>query len=100
MDYSLGKSVAQAADLAHESADAFAVVKAAGGDDVRGHETYLWSGESTYSWRGASSFLQRLPQSNRELWLARAAHYRLRSPGGPDGVLYFGPRIRRLVPGI
>src|SRR5260370_24614809 len=98
MDHALGESSARA-HVALEPARTAATFEVADGGRVRRDKVGLWSVESldAQSGVGAASFLQRLPERDCRIWLARAAHDCLRSSGGSDFVLHFSPGICGVV---
>src|SRR5689334_13423924 len=97
MDYAVGESGARESHVADRSTRVAATVEAARGLCVSGDEARLWTTQPQRLDARQATFLQRLLERAREVWVARAAHDRLRSPRGADRVLYFTRRVRNLV---
>src|SRR6266536_4397269 len=98
MDHSLDCSAAQRRHLADNTSRAVATLKTTGCIALSNDETDLSSAESICQGRDCpTSFLQRLLECDREFWLGRTTHDRLRSSGRSNLFLHFAGGVRRVV---
>src|SRR5262249_21726814 len=97
VDHAFCESRARANHVAYGPARVVTTIEGAGRLALSGDKARVWTTESQRFVAGEASFLQRLLESDRTVRLARAAHDRFRSPGGPDSVLHFARRVCRLV---
>src|SRR5581483_1251005 len=91
MDHTFRKSGPRTFDVTPESALDAPTFEDSHSAFVCRDEDGLWPAESITERRGVGGppFLQRLPKRDFLVWVARAAHHRLRSSGGADCVLHF-----------
>src|SRR6476661_9708228 len=99
MDYALHRSTTRKIQFAYRSPGVVAAFEVSHRAGVPGHETSLRPAQSFREWVAirAPSFLQRLPQRDFTVWLARTTHDCVRSPGGAYFALHPARRLRGVV---